>query len=114
MKINQEVNDGFLALVIDGDLDANSAIAVDKVIKEAFANQQYQILVDCRLLHYISSAGLGVFVSYLEESAKNKGNFIFYHMSNKVYNIFQLLGLHDIFPIVKTKRDAKLLLGHEV
>lgn len=113
MKINYEYQDGLLKLSIHGDLDANSAIKMDNVIKKAFNNQQYKILIDCKALQYISSAGLGVFISYLEDFTDKQGAFIFFDMTEQVYNVFELLGLHNIFRIVPDENQAKNLLKHE-
>ena len=107
MKINQKITDGLLTISIDGDLDASTAMDVDYVIKEAYTSKNYKILVDCKQLQYISSAGLGVFISYMEEFEQNKGSFVFFDMNEQVYSVFELLGLHQIFSIVENELEAK-------
>ena len=107
MDINEHYQEDILRLAIAGDLDASSAIDMDKAIKKAFDNERYRIVVDCKQLDYISSAGLGVFISYIEDFQKNQGAFVFCNMKTDVYSIFELLGLHNIFSIVKDENDAK-------
>lgn len=114
MNIVQSYQEGLLKLEIDGDLDAGSAIAVDRVIKDAFDQSRYQILIDCKQLNYISSAGLGVFISHLEDFSTNQGSFVFYDMNERVYSSFELLGLHNIFKIARNEHEAKgFLSNHE-
>ncbi len=107
MKITKSLDEGLLKLGIDGDLDASSAVQVDDVIQSAFDEERYHILVDCKDLKYISSAGLGVFISHLEDFKSKSGAFVFYHMNDNVYNVFQLLGLHQLFAIVTDETEAK-------
>lgn len=114
MKISQTLMEGgVLKLSIAGDLDAGSSIEVDEVISEALRNKQYQILIDCKMLNYISSAGLGVFISHKEDFDVRKGSFVFFDMNKNVYSIFELLGLHNIFSIVSNEHDARKLLPYE-
>ena len=114
MEIYQsKMSDGILILSIAGDLDAGSSIEMDRVISEALKNKHYRIFIDCKMLNYISSAGLGVFISHKENVEEKDGSFVFYHMKEKVYNVFELLGLHNIFSIVSNEHDARKLMPYE-
>ena len=60
-----------------GEVDASSSIYLDESISEA-TNSYTKILVNCTQLDYISSAGLGVFMSYIndmEEKGDKLGDF---------------------------------------
>jgi anti-sigma B factor antagonist len=111
MQIKKEVKPGYWVVQPIGELDASSAIKMDQVIKDSIKDENYTFLINCRGLSYISSAGVGVFVSYLEELEKKDGEFIFYNMKESVYNVFQTLGLHKILKIVNSKQEAKSLLN---
>ncbi|HRI29717.1 MAG TPA: STAS domain-containing protein [Chitinophagales bacterium] len=114
MKIDQNLlPNGLLLLSIDGDLDASSSMLMDEVIVDALQNQQYQILINCGRLNYISSAGLGVFVSHRDSLLQQNGALVFYNMNERVYNIFELLGLHNIFNIVPNEHDARKFFAYE-
>ena len=115
IKVTYDEKSSILTIGIDGELDASSAIKMDNSIKKVFNDGYYNIFVDCKLLHYISSAGLGVFVSYQQDIMDNKGQFVFHSMNNKVYNVFEVLGLHSIFNIVADEKAAKnfILLKNE-
>jgi hypothetical protein len=51
-----------------------------------------KILVDCNGLEYISSAGLGVFMSYIEEMKDKNIPLVLFGMKEKVANTFSILG----------------------
>ena len=60
---------------------------------------KYKIIVDFENLDYISSAGLGVFMSQIEEIRENKGDLKLCNMQHKVYSVFELLGFPMLFEI---------------
>jgi len=99
-----------LKLVVNGDLDANTAIEMDEIIKQALDSKYFTILLNCLDLKYISSAGLGVFISYLDDIKTENGSFVFYNMIPSVYNVFELLGLHRLLTIVEDEATALLLI----
>ncbi len=91
MEIKQKQNKDTLEINIAGDLDASSAIEIDKVIKKANSKGIYKLIINCENLDYISSAGVGVFVSYIEDFNKKKGKFVFYKMKDNVLNVQKIM-----------------------
>jgi anti-sigma B factor antagonist len=82
---------------------------MDQAIEKAVLGGQKSILIDCSELTYISSAGLGVFMSYLKDFEANNTNLILFEVSDRVKSVFQILGLDELINIVGTKEEAKLL-----
>lgn len=107
MQILIESDSDILHIHISGELDANSSIQLDEVIKGAVQRQKTRIMVDCLDLRYISSAGVGVFLSHLDDVKNLGGRFVFYNMSTGVFSIFEILGLHNMIDIVKEKAEAE-------
>lgn len=94
---------------ICGDVDASSSITLDEAMETAIKQTPTSILVDGKELSYISSAGLGVFMSYLEELREKNIFFAIYGLSEKVENVFEILGLNDLMSIVADEEEAKRL-----
>ena len=111
MEIISKVTDDILKVAIIGDLDANGAINLDNIIKKAIEDKYYKIIVDCQNLAYISSAGLGVFISYHEDLTENNGRFVFCNMTDNVLNVFKILGLEKIMTITGNLSDAKQVMN---
>ncbi|MCU0228368.1 MAG: STAS domain-containing protein, partial [Bryobacterales bacterium] len=65
-----------------------------------------RIAVDCAGLSYISSAGLGVFMSFIEELREKDGDIRIGGLLPKVRQVFDILGFTEIFRIFDTARDA--------
>ncbi|MGD1841207.1 MAG: STAS domain-containing protein [Thermonemataceae bacterium] len=106
MKIDTQKESSFYIIAIDGDLDASSSIVLDTAIMEAIGRDEKAILFDCNALSYISSAGLGVFMSYLNEFEQQQIYSALYSLNPKVKNVFEILGLDQLIQIYADKQEA--------
>jgi anti-sigma B factor antagonist len=106
MKIRHEITDNTIIIFLDGELDASSSVLLDEELSNPTIMQFNKILVDCQNLNYISSAGLGVFISHLQRFEDSQIKLIFYNMQEKVKNVFEILGLDLLMTIVATYEDA--------
>lgn len=113
VHIKRLQEDGADILAIVGEIDASSSIELDLSIAKSVGEGFTKILVDCSALEYISSAGLGVFMSYIEEFKDKQIIMVLYGMKEKVINTFQILGLADLLHISTDKMGARKLL-HEL
>lgn len=111
VHIKRLQEEGIDILAIIGEIDASSSIELDLTIAKSVGEGFKKILVDCSALEYISSAGLGVFMSYIEEF-KDKGiRMVLYGLKEKVANTFTILGLADLLHICPAKPEAKKLVN---
>src|SRR5918993_4162660 len=113
IHIKRLQEEGADVLVLIGEIDASSSIELDLAIAKSVGEGYSRILVDCSSLDYISSAGLGVFMSYIEEFKDRKINMVLFGMSEKVANTFDILGLTELLRIGKDKVEAKQMV-HEL
>ena len=113
MNISKEQSKGLSIIRIEGDVDASSSIYVNEAIEEAVNAGAGKILVDCENLNYISSAGLGVFMSFVDEFEEKNITFILYNLKDNVRKVFDLLGLDNLITITSTEQEA-LAISNEV
>lgn len=113
IHIKRLQEDGIDLLVLIGEIDASSSIELDLAIAKSVGEGYSRILVDCSALDYISSAGLGVFMSYIEEFKDRKINMVLFGLNEKVANTFSILGLTELLKIGKDKVEAKQMV-HEL
>ena len=107
IHIKRLQEDGADVIVLIGEIDASSSIELDLAIAKSVGEGYTKILVDCNSLDYISSAGLGVFMSYIEEFKDRKITMVLFGMNEKVANTFSILGLNELIKIGKDKVQAK-------
>ena len=106
MKITHEIKESTIVITLDGELDASSSVILDEELSDPEIMKYSKILVDCKNLHYISSAGLGVFISHLQRFEDAQIKLIFFNMQDKVRNVFEILGLDLLMTIVSDYEEA--------
>lgn len=107
----KRINEGdYELLTVVGEVDASSSIELDSAINEAIESGSKKFLADCSHLDYISSAGLGVFMSYIEEFKKKDITFVIYGLNEKVRNVFEILGLDQLLIIHGSKEEGQTAL----
>jgi anti-sigma B factor antagonist len=89
---------GFI-IKLRGELDAQTADDVEKVLDEIIKLSPRQVHIDCQELKYISSRGLGVFVGRFNEIQDKNIEFSLFNMKPTIKNVFKILGLDEIIPI---------------
>lgn len=110
LKIEKANVDEHVVLRLEGEVDASNSVELDMAIQQLLAEKPGKILVDGSSLQYISSAGLGVFMSYLEDFQEKEVRFIIYGLNNKVKNVFHILGLDQLLVIEDNEVKALELL----
>ena len=105
-KINVRESENINVLDLKGYLDAHTAPDLEKAFQNLVEEKKYRIIVNCKDLTYISSAGLGVFMAYIEDVRKNQGDIKLSNMSPKVFNVFDLLGFPLLYDITKDEAEA--------
>jgi anti-sigma B factor antagonist len=111
IHIKRLQEDGADVIALVGEIDASSSIELDLAIAKSVGEGFTRILVDCSALEYISSAGLGVFMSYIEEFKDKNIKMVLFGMNDKVGNTFEILGLNELLHIKKDKVQAKQLIN---
>ena len=97
---------GTTVLALQGELDAHTAPDLESAISKCKDDGHHDIIINGTELKYISSAGLGVFMAFIEEFRSIGGDIKFAALQKKVFNVFDLLGFPLIFHIVETEDEA--------
>jgi len=95
-----------MILYIKGYLDAHTAPMLEKELQGLVDEKKYNILVNFKELAYISSAGLGVFMGFIENVRNNKGDIKLSNMNSKIYRVFDLLGFPTLYDILEEEQEA--------
>jgi anti-sigma B factor antagonist len=105
-KINIRENNQVQVVELRGYLDAHTSPELENTFQKLLQEGKYKIVVNCKDLSYISSAGLGVFMAFIEDVRKHNGDIKLSNMSPKIYNIFDLLGFPLLYDITNDESDA--------
>ena len=99
--------DNVTALHLSGFLDAHTVPVFEESIQSLLKENIFNIIVNMQNLDYISSAGLGVFMGFIEEIREQGGDIKLSNLSAKVYKVFDLLGFPALFEIFDDENTAK-------
>jgi anti-sigma B factor antagonist len=104
--LHKSQQDGLSLIAVEGFLDAHTAPHFEKAIQTEIDAGHNRIVVDCEKLTYISSAGLGVFMSFVEELREAGGDIKICGLTPKVRGVFDMLGFQEIFDLVDDQQTA--------
>jgi anti-sigma B factor antagonist len=99
------IDENTAELWVKGEIDASSSIHLDNAMEESF-HAHHQLVIDLTELNYISSAGLGVFISRLDDLKKQEKRMVLFGLNKNVQHVFDILGLSDLLEIVGDREAA--------
>jgi anti-sigma B factor antagonist len=105
-SVGTRERDTISVLDLRGYLDAHTAPELEKAFQKQLEDDRYNIVVNFSELSYISSAGLGVLMQFIEDVRRNDGDIKLSNMSSRVYNVFDLLGFPMLYEIFDLEEDA--------
>lgn len=102
-----EYDDKEIALIkVAGSLEANTMEKLNNFIKKALNKSLYRIVIDFEKLSYINSSGMSMFIPFIDQIRLNSGEMIFIKTSDKIFKVFELLGLQNIYIFHSTLNNA--------
>ncbi len=105
-EVTNRETGGVSILQIKGYLDAHTAPELENAFQQLVDEKKYNIIVNFEELSYISSAGLGVFMGFIEEIRKNDGDIKLTNMKPKIFRVFDLLGFPTLYDILDEEEQA--------
>ncbi len=97
MKTTIQEQDGKMIAILEGSLDTAAAPETEKIMSPLNNVEGKDIIIDCKGLEYISSAGLRIFLGILQ-NAEEKGVHVYIKdINDSVRSIFAITGFINIF-----------------
>ncbi len=106
-SVETESSDGFAVIRLEGAVDAHTAPQFEEAVQTVIDQGQNKIVVDCAKLSYISSAGLGVFMGFIEEVRDAGGDIKICGLSDKAKQPFEILGFESLYDFCADVASAK-------
>jgi anti-sigma B factor antagonist len=106
-SVRTESDSGFAVISLEGAVDAHTAPQFEAAVQSAIDAGQRRIVVDCEKLTYISSAGLGVFMGFIEEVRDEGGDIKICGLSEKARQPFEILGFDSLYDFCPNVEGAK-------
>ena len=100
-------------ITLRGFLDTVSAYRLQQKADELIERGTYQYVINLELLEYISSAGLETLHTMAHKLHPYNGRIILVQVPEKVYKVFNIIGITTFFDIRDNVRDALQELDNE-
>ncbi len=98
--------DDICVLDLTGELDAHTAAEFEAALQKCVTEGDCKLVVQGKDLQYISSAGLGVFMAFIEPVRDGGGDIKVAGLQPRVFTVFDLLGFPLLFDILDTEDEA--------
>ena len=105
-EVGRQDKEAVSCLYVKGYLDAHTAPVFEESLQQLVDEKRYNIVVNFQDLNYISSAGLGVLMGFIEDVRNNAGDIKLTNMTPKVYKVFDLLGFPNLYEIYDNEAEA--------
>jgi anti-anti-sigma factor len=93
-----------------GRIDALSSSDIKKLFDDLVLSGERILIVDMTAVHYVSSAGLRIFIATQKELKKVGGEIILSGLTEPVLEVFNMSGLVRLFRTVNDKKNIPSLL----
>ncbi|HON44150.1 MAG: STAS domain-containing protein [Planctomycetes bacterium] len=107
----KRIADDIAYIKITGSLDATTYEKMEKQLEAFFSNDFFKLMVNMEDIHYISSAGAGIFIASIGTAQDHDGDIILINPSAAVQDVFEILGLAEIFTFASSIEEAETLLS---
>lgn len=92
-------------LHLRGRLDLTAVAEFGSLLDGIISAGGTKVVIDCRDLQYVSSSGLGTFISGGKKLGPN-GKLVFAALNRHVQSVFEMTGIANLFQICGSKEDA--------
>jgi anti-anti-sigma factor len=93
-------------LRLEGYVDAHTFTEFEEELTRLVESGKYNLLLDLEKLTYINSTGLGLLMATFRQVRQHGGDLVIAKMSDKITNIFNLLGFSRLISTYPTEDEA--------
>lgn len=93
-------------LLPTGFINAHTVREFEEALEGLVQGGRYTILLNCKDLNYISSAGLGAIMGLIETVRQHGGDILLSNLQDNVFAIFDTLGFTQLYRVFGEEEQA--------
>lgn len=105
-QIRSKMVNSVAVLYLKGHLDAHQVGRFEKELVRMIRESHFNILINGQDLNYITSAGMGIIMGYIDEVREKGGDIKLCSLSERVHETFDLVGFTEIYDFVADEQAA--------
>jgi len=102
-----------IVVALSGYLDTHTVLDFDREMNQRLEEGFVRFIIDAGDLNYISSAGIGSLMRFVQEVRQRGGGLVLLHPPERVYAVLDLLGFALIFKFASSIEQAVSFLREE-
>ena len=106
MDIEIEERDNAAVLKLQGRLDANTAVDLEKQLLFVIENDTKAVVLDFGTTAYISSAGLRILLTTAKKLQSQQRTFLLCDINTNIMEVFKMTGFHRILQLRDNLNEA--------
>ena len=106
MDINTKRTNDILQISVKGKLDTFGALKLDDVLNSIVKKKDIHVLIDMENVHYLSSAGIRVFLQLNKKLKKRGGDLHLCNVNQYPLEVLEMTGLDNVFLVHSGKENA--------
>lgn len=106
-------NGEIMIIDLSGHVDQSNSIQLQKTFDDIIDSNVFKIVVNFNDLHYMSSAGWGIFVGEVKRFRENGGDIKLAAMNPEINDVYQMLEFYHILDDYQTVEEASAAFGTE-
>jgi anti-sigma B factor antagonist len=91
---------------LNGFIDRHTIDMLDSALAKLIERRRSKIVIDCAELTYISSNGVGVFISYVTKARGQGGDIKLCNLRDVARTVITMLGLNKHFEVYESRPEA--------
>lgn len=105
-QIRSKMVNGVAVLYLKGHLDAHQVGRFEKELVRMIRENNLNILINGQELNYITSAGMGIIMGYIDEVREKGGDIKLCALNERVHETFDLVGFTEIYDFIADEQAA--------
>ena len=105
-RIDHEMRGPIEVVRLAGSLDMYSFPRLETQLTQLFQQKHYSVLLDCKELDYIGSAGLGALIGFAKQAREKGGDLKLLNVPERIYKIIELLGFTKVLQVYTSEESA--------
>ena len=94
-------------------INAHTVRDFEDALEKLVTDGRYTILLNCKDLNYISSAGLGAIMGLIETVREHGGDILLSDLQDNVFAIFDTLGFTQLYRVFTDENQAMVAAASE-
>jgi stage II sporulation protein AA (anti-sigma F factor antagonist) len=104
-KVHSEQEAGAFVILVEGELDMNTASQLERELEKALAAPDSSLLIDLSRCEFIDSTGIALIVRAWQQLGDD-GGFALCGVGDQVERVLDITGLDETIPTHSSRQDA--------